>query len=181
MRRISVSFGFCALICILAWLDWRFCLSFLLCALVHELGHLAAMKLCGISVDRITLSAGGAVIRAGFHDYKQELWCAAAGPLSGAVFALALLRIYPKIAIVSLLLSLINLLPLYPLDGGRILRALLCLWVEETRASHMLRAVTVGCCCMLMLLACWGTVCLQMGLWPIFTALALLWRAGDRE
>lgn len=181
MRRIRLSFGFCALVCILAWLDWRFCLRFWVCSLFHELGHLAAMGLSHVPVESMTLSAAGAVIQAEFSDYKKELFCAAAGPLAGVVFAAALLRVFPQTALISILLSVGNLLPLYPLDGGRILRALLCLFMEEHRAYRALHIVSVSCCCVLMLLACWGTVFLQMGLWPIFAALVLLWRTGAGE
>lgn len=181
MKRPKISYGFCALVCLLAWLDWRFCLWFLLCALCHELGHLAAMKLCHVPLQRLTIGLEGAVIQTVFPNYQTEILCAGAGPLVGLILALVLMRIAPKAAVVSFLLSGINLLPLYPLDGGRIFRGLLMLVFPATRAERIIHIVTVLICCVLMLLACWGAVCLQMGLWPIFAALLLLWKAGGRE
>ena len=179
MRRPDISFGFCAVICVLAWLDWRFCLQFLLCALCHELGHLACIALCRVKVRGISFTAAGAVIDTCLCDSKTELLCAAAGPAMGIVLGFTLLRYAPRTAMISFLLSVVNLLPLYPLDGGRMLRALLSLRFEEDTTGRILRYTTVCVCCLLMLLACWGTVCLQMGLWPIFAALVLLWRAGE--
>lgn len=181
MRRLRISFGFCAVICLFAWVDWRFCLRFLVCALWHEMGHLAVMKLCRVPVEGVFLTAAGAVIETVFQDDKKEFLCAAAGPAAGVLLGCVLLRIYPVMAMVSLLLSVVNLLPLDPLDGGRMLRTGLSIWLPEERVAGILRFVSGMVCCVLMVLACWGTICLQMGLWPIFAALVLLWRVGARE
>lgn len=169
------------MICILTWLDWGFCLRFLGCVLWHEIGHLAMIRLCRVNVDELSLSAAGAVIKTRPCCWKKEFLCAAAGPLNGMILGFAVLRVCPKTAMVSFLLSLVNLLPLYPLDGGRMLRALLSMYFADGKAEKVLQTVNICVCCALMLLACWGTVCLQMGLWPIFAALVLLWRAGSGE
>ena len=121
MGKFKVSLGFCAAVCILAWLDLSLCGSFLLCGLCHELGHLIALRLCRIPVEKIMVGTVGAVICARFSDYSRELICAAAGPAAGMILAGALFRCAPKVALVSVLLSAVNLLPLYPMDGGRIL------------------------------------------------------------
>ena len=179
MRRLKISFGFWAVLCILAWLDWRFCLRFFVCALFHEIGHLVATWVCRVNVRGISLSAAGAVIDTQFCDCKTELICAAAGPVVGAVLGLCFLHHAPKTAMVSFLLSIVNLLPLYPLDGGRMLHAVLNLRLPEEKTRRVLRYTALCVCCVLMLLACWGTIWLQMGVWPIFAALVLLWRAGE--
>lgn len=138
------------------------------------------MRLCRVPVRGVTLAAAGAVIEAVFCDYKKEIICAAAGPLAGALLGILLLRLVPDVALISFLLSAANLLPLYPLDGGRILRAAMYSCFSD-RADRIVHIITVTVCCILMVAACWGAVCLQMGLWPIFLALALLCRAGTRE
>ena len=58
----KVSFGFCAAVCLLAWLDWRACLFFLGCSACHELGHLIMMKLLGVKMLAVRLGAAKAVI-----------------------------------------------------------------------------------------------------------------------
>lgn len=181
MRKLEVTFGFCALICFLGWLDHVFCLWFLLCSAVHELGHLFMMKLCRVPVRCIRLTASGAVIEGGFLDYRSEILCAAAGPAVGALAAALLIPVAPRGAAVGVLLSVVNLLPLYALDGGRVLRGSLLLCCSEERAHKLAYSVSIATGCLLMLLACWATVSLQAGLWPIFASMMLLWRAGERE
>ena len=177
----EITFGFCAVICFLAWLNWRICLWFLLCAGVHELGHLLAMRLCRVRLRGMTLSASGAVIDGAFPNYALEFWCALAGPMIGILLGIGLLFVLPVPAIISLLLSAINLLPLYPLDGGRMLRALLLRRFAPELVARWLCIVRFVTCGILMLLACWAAAKLQMGLWPIFAALLLLTRAGSRD
>ena len=181
MGKFKVSLGFCAAVCILAWLDLSLCGSFLLCGLCHELGHLIALRLCRIPVEKIMVGTVGAVICARFSDYSRELICAAAGPAAGMILAGALFRCAPKVALVSVLLSAVNLLPLYPLDGGRMLRAVLGLCCRPQTTERVTHIAAAATCCVLMVLACWGTVYFKMGLWPIFAALVLLWRVADRE
>ncbi len=181
MRRLKITFGFCALVCVLGWLDHVFCLWFLLCSAAHELGHLLMMKLCRVPVEGVCLTASGAVIEGGFPSYRTEVLCAAAGPVAGLFSAVLLIPIAPRGAAVGLLLSIVNLLPLYTLDGGRILRGVLLLCCSEERARTIAYVVSVSVSCLLMLLACWATVSLQAGLWPIFAAMMLLWRAGERD
>jgi len=181
VRLPKVTLGACALFCFLAWFDWGVCSCFLLCAFVHELGHLLAMLCCRVPIGRITIDFCGAVIEAVFPSYKTEFICAAAGPVAGVILGTVLLRLLPKAAVISFLLSFINLLPLSTLDGGRMLRSVLCICFDEESAGKYIRVVRIVVCCTLMLLACWGAVYLQMGLWPIFLALGLLWRIGTRD
>ena len=166
-------------ICLLAWLNLQVCIWFLAALLFHELGHLLVMKLCGVPVLRISFRISGAVIDSGFCSYRQEAICAAAGPASSFLLTLVFCRGVSTLAVVSLLLGCVNLLPIYPLDGGRILRALLLLRMEEEKARGILRAVTFAVCCLLMLGACWVTVEKQAGLWPIFASLVILCRVGS--
>ena len=178
-RKIEISFGFMALVCILAWVQMELCALFLLAILVHELGHLLAMKLCGISIEHVSVKAAGAVIYGVFRSYRHELLCAAAGPVSSMLLAILSCRLLPVLSIASGLLGLVNLLPLYPLDGGRILRAALLMHGKEEIALRICSRTAFVLCGILMLGACWITVELQAGIWPIFAALVILCRAGE--
>lgn len=169
------------MVCFLGWLDGGLCLWFLASAFVHELGHIVMIRLCRGNIEKIILGAFGAVIQVGYLDYRSELRCALSGPAAGVLFSLLMLRLWPQAAIISFLLSAANLLPIYPLDGGRILRACLMLWCSVNAAERIYRMVSDVVCCILMLLACSGTVFLKMGLWPIFLSMILLWRGDRRE
>lgn len=179
MRRIEISLGFGALLCLLAWLNGRLCLWFLLAVLVHEAGHLLALKGCGVPVTGFSLKLTGAVIQTKAAGYREELLCALAGPAASLLTAAVCCRFAPWYAIVSGGLGLLNLLPLYPLDGGRILRASLELFGWEEKMKPVIRVVTFGTCSLLMILACWLTAARQAGLWPMFAALILLCRVGE--
>lgn len=179
MKRVEITFGFWSVICVLAWLDMRMCLRFLLAVAFHEMGHLMTMVLTGVPVYAFRLKATGAVIRGGFTGYGQEMVCALAGPFSSFLLGFVCMRYAPKLALISCLLGAMNLLPVYPLDGGRILRSVLLLCTSEDKADRILRIVTATVCCGLMVCACWTAVELQAGLWPVFASLVILWRVGQ--
>ena len=119
------------MICVLGWMDLKTCGCFLAAIAAHEAAHLLTICLYRIPVYGVSLRFSGALIRCGFCGYKQELYCAAAGPAASLALGISVIRCAPQLAAVSLLLGVGNLLPIYPLDGGRILRALLLLNKNE--------------------------------------------------
>lgn len=179
MRKVDITFGFLATICVIAWLEKELCLWFLISLVFHEIGHLLVMHISGARICHIRLSAAGAVIQGGFVGYRQEQLCAAAGPVFSFLLSCCCFRPFPALAIVSGVLGLVNLLPIYPLDGGRILRTFLLLRMEQADAEKILRSVTAVVCYLLMIGACWTAAELQAGLWPVFAALVILWRVGQ--
>ncbi len=178
MGRVNITFGFAAAVCVFLWLDAGLCLWFLLALAVHEIGHLLCMKCSGVQICRMRLTAAGAVISGRFSGYRQEIFCGAAGPWSSFLLCVLCFRRVPELAIVSGILGVVNLLPIYPLDGGRILYGVLMLRLEPDAADRILRIVTASVCCLLMVGACWAAAELQAGLWPVFAALVILWRVG---
>ncbi|MFQ5768296.1 MAG: glutaredoxin 3, partial [Acidobacteriota bacterium] len=108
--------------------------------LLHELAHCVVARALGIPVRRITLFIFGGVSQLGREPTRpsDEVWIAMAGPL--ASFALAALSLGTSLAAttlsmgalaalaiclfaLNLILGLFNLVPAFPLDGGRVLRA----------------------------------------------------------
>ncbi len=95
-------------------------------AMIHEAGHLLALVIGRVLPERICLSAFGMRFElpsvSGALSDRQQIIMAAAGPLTNAVCAALLYPWYPSAAVVHGTLAVWNLLPLYPLDGERIVR-----------------------------------------------------------
>ena len=92
---------------------------------VHELAHVVMMLACGGRVRRLTLRFADLRIDAAGLGYRQELLAALAGPLVNLVCGALFCMRSPAFAAYSLMLGIYNLLPVWPLDGGRAVRCAL--------------------------------------------------------
>jgi len=132
--------------------------------LLHEIGHTLVARHYGIKTLEIVMFPIGGVSRPErLPKGREELFISLAGPLVNAVIAAALFtwvwmegsyvsihllkeptnaNLAERIAIGNLLLFLFNLLPAYPMDGGRILRAALAMRKPEDEATQI--AATAG-------------------------------------
>ena len=108
--------------------------ALLIAAITHELGHIAAIYLFGGNLHGLRISASGLCIDySGTYSASGELTALLSGPAAGFVLAYAASHIgnangntlLLKTAGFSLILSVYNLLPALPLDGGRALECLL--------------------------------------------------------
>ena len=129
-----------------------FMLALFLCVLLHEFGHALAARRYGIPTKDITLLPIGGVARLERMptDPKQELVVALAGPAVNVVIAVALLPIiavadmpfFERLLSTNLFLVAFNLIPAFPMDGGRVLRAGLALKMNYAGATRT--AATIG-------------------------------------
>lgn len=163
----------------MAWYSIKICAWFLAALFCHELGHVLALVYYHVPIRRVSIGISGAVIHHDLCTYRTEFVCALSGPAAGFLLCLIVCRRCPELAVISCGLSFVNLLPLYPLDGGRILRSVLLQRFNEAFVMRVLKYVTAAVCCILMTAACCVTATLQMGIWPIFAVLAILWRVGS--
>ena len=121
----------------------------LLAALLHELGHLAALRLYGIPVRRVDLEPMGAriVYDDALCPLRASAWVAAAGALVNLIvciavsllLALGFFGAFPLpllfFALANGFLALLNLLPWETLDGGKLLLSLLLLRLPPERSG----------------------------------------------
>jgi Zn-dependent protease/CBS domain-containing protein len=124
--------------------------------LLHEIGHVLLARWYGVRTSEIVMYPIGGISRMESQPKgRQELLISTAGPLVNLVIAIILfatqrdflpvetLRIptdanlIERIAIGNLLLGLFNLLPAYPMDGGRILRSVISFWKPEDEATQI--------------------------------------------
>lgn len=115
--------GYFAIALALLILPLWFFLSLVIAGAFHEICHYLALKRAGISIYRVTIGPFGASMETETMDPGRELYCAVAGPL-GSLMLVPFFRWMPGIAFCGLIQGLFNLLPIYPMDGGRILRCL---------------------------------------------------------
>lgn len=141
-------------------------LSVFVCVLLHELGHALTAKRYGIDTTDITLLPIGGLARLTRipEEPRQELWVALAGPAVNVVIAIVMFSlayffgvfgrevIYSdktgmsdsyvlNLAIVNITLVIFNLIPAYPMDGGRVLRALLAMMMNRVKATKIAAAI----------------------------------------
>ena len=137
-----------------------FILALFFCVLLHEFGHAFAARAFGIRTPDITLLPIGGVARLNRIPEKpwQELIVAIAGPLVNVVIAAVLILVvansaaldqleylespknrdcWPNWLTINMMLVLFNLIPAFPMDGGRVLRALLAMAMPYVRATQI--------------------------------------------
>lgn len=128
------------------------------CVVLHEFGHALTAKAFGINTPDITLLPIGGVARLERmpEEPGQELAIAAAGPMVNVIIVLGAFAggarfHYPPdlqhgfisgLLTINAVLVLFNLLPAFPMDGGRVLRALLAIRMPYARATQV--AANVG-------------------------------------
>ncbi len=144
--------------------DILFILALFLCVVLHELGHALMAKRFDVETEDITLLPIGGVARLARmpEEPKEEFLVAAAGPAVNLVIGLLLLggmllsgffnqlltadllvnNFWMRLLTANFTLVLFNLIPAFPMDGGRVLRALLASRMPYVRATRT--AANVG-------------------------------------
>lgn len=160
--------------------------------IAHELGHSLTARKFGFRTRSITLSVlGGCAALEGIpRDPLQETLVAVAGPavslclgLVGlAISSIVETSIATNFAVLNIVLAVFNLLPGFPMDGGRVLRALLS-YILKNRSKATWWAVKVGKGVAIFLAAV-GVLSILAGV-PNGVMLALIawfiWKAGEQE
>ncbi|MBE5748756.1 MAG: hypothetical protein E7344_03895 [Clostridiales bacterium] len=159
-------------------------LYYVVAVVLHEFAHAKMAKKLGYKTKDVRLSAFGAVLYGDFGDmsFVDEAKIALAGPLLNlfmAVCTLALWWAFPALYaftqpfyIANVCIFAINLLPCYPLDGGRVLFAVMGQKFGENKAKKLF--VTLGVAtsflsfCLFLCLLFYGVVNLTFGLFGLF-------------
>lgn len=130
--------------------SWQFAVMLMITIGLHEGGHLWAMKRSGMKTRGfyfIPLLGGAAIADEAFPSRRVEAFVALAGPFVGWLVCLATAAIYfatgnPLYAAMVAWMALINLLPVNPLDGGRVLKSIV--FSASTSFGYTVLCVVLG-------------------------------------
>jgi len=146
-----------------AWDGLAFMVLLFTCVLAHEFGHIFTARAFGVPTPDVTLLPIGGVARLARIPDKpsEEFLVAIAGPLVNVAIAAALVvfagahldpaqlvamestkvSLVDRLASVNLFLAVFNMIPAFPMDGGRVLRALLAIKLGHVRATEIAAAI----------------------------------------
>lgn len=158
-----------------------FVLALFACVVAHEFGHALMARRFGIKTPDITLLPIGGMARLERmpENPREEVLVALAGPAVNVVIAAAIFVVIPygpgtmddiqnlsgsfmfRLATLNLFLAVFNLIPAFPMDGGRVLRAVLAMFMPRVKATRV--AGSAG-----------QVVAFAMGLWGLNTGNLIL-------
>lgn len=145
-----------------AWQSVLFISAIFLCVVLHEFGHILTARQFGIVSPEVTLLPIGGVADMETMPQKpwQELLVAIAGPAVNVVIAGVLLAasgvfnlhdaaqianpsvsMVERLAATNIFLAIFNMIPAFPMDGGRVLRAALATWLGQEKATRIAAGV----------------------------------------
>jgi stage IV sporulation protein FB len=132
-----------------AWLPFSYVIAIFISILVHELAHAYVANKLGYNVFKVYIGLfnGAAEMNLSQIHERDSIKIVAAGPLSNLILCFASLifisagysnQFITDFANVNLLLLIFNIIPIYPLDGGRLLRDALYLIGKNRKSSVMI-------------------------------------------
>lgn len=181
--RIKLSFSAAIALGVIYYLlDISQLLALMMAIVVHELGHVLALRSQGLRISCFRLELRGLCM-----DYRGQTgawgsaFAAAAGPALGLIYAYGMSLLSDArpsqwldlTAGISLLLSLFNLLPALPLDGGRIIWELASSRLDICRAERLMSALGFGTGLLLMILG-YVSMAKRMGIAPMLAGVWIL-------
>jgi putative peptide zinc metalloprotease protein len=134
--------------------SWQFALVLIGVLVFHEYGHLRAMKKCGLKTKGMYLIpfVGGIAVGEKATSYWHEVYISMMGPVFGLFMTVAFYILFlitgshfiGLVASVSALVNLFNLLPVYPLDGGHVVKSLV-MSGQNRWSVPLLLAISAAC------------------------------------
>ena len=162
MKKIKVnnyfSIHYSFLILLLASIIFNYAyllILYFICLVLHELAHALVAKRLGYRIGKIKLMASGALLEAESDEFSfsDEILIAISGPLFNLLFCLVIVVFWwlvpesfnftQDLCVINLAIFAFNILPIFPLDGGRILLAVLSKKLERKYATKITKLIVI--------------------------------------
>ena len=176
MRSIRIEAAAClwwATLLLLLPLKWL--IAAFIAGVFHEFCHYLAIRAAGGNVYGFLIRPAGAVMETSPLTPGKELCCALAGPVGGLVLLL-FARWIPLVALCGLVQSAFNLLPIFPLDGGRALRSAVMLLAPRKDPEGICRVLGWICLMGLLGLMLLAAHCFSWGCGMLLPMAVLVYR-----
>lgn len=150
MKRYSISPLLLIFMCAFVLIDGSFlAVLTVLFSLWHEIWHIIVLRAVGGKIKGLFAMGVGIKLNPGMLGYKEEMAVALAGPVASFFMFIIFLPFALKneytmfCTFCNLIIFIINILPVFPLDGGRVLYFFICQRFLPTTASKITKTVTV--------------------------------------
>lgn len=149
-------------------------------AAFHELCHVLAVYALGERIRSFRIGGGGALLELGPVSNGKELLCAAAGPM-GSLLLVLLYRRFPRLAACGLIQGCFNLLPVYPMDGGRILQCILRCFLGDRLGERVGESVQWTVIVLLLAAGIYVSFRYSLGIIPTVAMITVIFRILSRK
>ena len=159
--RTYINFYFLVAVSLLLMIDRSGVVALCIASsILHEIGHLAALTIIKATPKEISFGPSGIKLfesRQGDISYTKDIFVAISGPIVNfAAFAVLYIlsikyknslqpisAMIPLAALVNLVIGIFNLLPIAPLDGGRVVYSLLCSLASQETATRVIKVLSI--------------------------------------
>ena len=166
MKKLTIKPNtYILLTVLLLTLPIKWIVAWLAAITVHELSHYICVKVFGGAIYSIQITLAGVEMQCGNLSKRQVLLATICGPVGGLLFT-PLGCYFPRTALCSFFLSLYNLLPVIPFDGGNALRIL----IKSKRRFCYIQNISI---ILIFLFAIYAGLYLAIGVMPLLLALGI--------
>lgn len=170
--EIKSSF-FIYLAFLLLFVPIKWIISWIIAAIIHELFHYIAVLIFRHRVYKITINMLGVIMQTEPLPSSHELICALSGPVGG-ILLIIFVRWIPFVALCACIQSIYNLIPIYPLDGGRAVKCILTLIFSEHVAERIISWIEKILLCIILVLTLHSVFHYNLGFIPILVITSVI-------
>lgn len=177
-KRIDIKPGFFIMIALyLLLFPMKWVIAWLLAAVFHELCHCLVLAAHKVRIFSVKIDFNGTTIETEYMKPREEFLSALAGPLGGCLLMI-FSNWFPRIAACALVQAIYNLLPVYPLDGGRVLRCCIFRLMDAKNAVKICKVIEMVILLIVLIVAAVAGLKWHLGLLPFVCALLLIRKSG---